>query len=313
MNTLSSATDGLYPIRVAIKLTGLTADTIRVWERRYRAIEPARTEGNTRMYSAADIRRLIQLKEATVKGHRIHRIAGLSDEELARLNAVESPILTSAQEFSPAIEPVDNYRPLIDDYLKSIARFDVRRSQQLLSRAAAVMNTPDFLKYLLLPILRKTGHQWEVGKMGVAHEHLVSMQARALLVRMTELLSAQPGSFKIVITTPEGHLHEFGALVGALTAASRGFEPIYLGPNLPEADIIQAVTVSRANILLLSVLREMEEPDLEKFNAMLRRLSAHVETWVGIPGDHAALNRVAEVRYLTRFEDLDVMLTRQFV
>jgi DNA-binding transcriptional MerR regulator len=39
---------GLYPMRVAARLTGLTADTIRVWERRYGVVDPDRTEGNKR-------------------------------------------------------------------------------------------------------------------------------------------------------------------------------------------------------------------------------------------------------------------------
>ena len=47
-----------YPMRVVTRLTGLTADTIRVWERRYGAVRPERTQGNVRRYSSSEIRRL---------------------------------------------------------------------------------------------------------------------------------------------------------------------------------------------------------------------------------------------------------------
>ena len=42
MNSTAEQSNGLYPMRVVSRLTGLTADTIRVWERRYGAVDPAR-------------------------------------------------------------------------------------------------------------------------------------------------------------------------------------------------------------------------------------------------------------------------------
>ena len=76
---------GEYSMRVVTRMTGLSADTIRAWERRYGAVVPARTDGNTRRYSASDVRRLGLLKEATDRGHRIGDIAKLSEGELAEI------------------------------------------------------------------------------------------------------------------------------------------------------------------------------------------------------------------------------------
>ncbi|MCL4233101.1 MAG: MerR family transcriptional regulator [Deltaproteobacteria bacterium] len=302
--------EGLYPIRVVIKLTGLTADTIRVWERRYGAVTPERTDGNTRMYSAGEVRRLIKLREAIGRGNSIKKIAGLPESELDRLIAErDAPVRNLAADLTRR-EP-DLYRQLIEEYLAAILRFDARRAHQILARAAALLDSQDFIRNVMLPILRDTGHAWHDDRLSVAHEHLVSMQARSLLVKMADLVTTQPGSQKIVVTTPEGHLHEFGALAGALIAATRGFEPIYLGPNLPEEDIVLAVDMSRANVLLLSIVRDLTAIESAEFDEMLTRFAARVETWVGIPENHAAIRRVPGVRYLTSFDEYDLLLTRR--
>lgn len=300
--------EGLYPIRVVMKLTGLTADTIRVWERRYRAVTPERTDGNTRMYSAGEIRRLIKLREAIGRGNSIKKIAGLPEAELDRLIAErDAPV----QNLVADGRGPDLYRQLIEEYLAAIHRFDARRAHQILARAAALLDSQDFIRNVMLPILRDTGRAWHDERLSVAHEHLVSMQARSLLVKMADLVTTQPGAQKIVVATPENHLHEFGALAGALVAATRGFEPIYLGPNLPEEDIVLAVDMSRADVLLLSVVRDLTAVESAEFDEMLARLAARVETWVGIPENHPAIRRVKGVRYLTSFDEFDILLTRR--
>ena len=81
----SEEPQALYPMRVVTRLTGLHPDTIRAWERRYDAVIPQRTNGNTRMFSAGDVRRLSILRELVDHGHAIGHIASLSDEALAVL------------------------------------------------------------------------------------------------------------------------------------------------------------------------------------------------------------------------------------
>ena len=54
-----------YAMKVVTRRTGLTSHAIRVWEKRYNAVEPERTDTNRRLYSEADIERLIDLHRAT--------------------------------------------------------------------------------------------------------------------------------------------------------------------------------------------------------------------------------------------------------
>src|SRR5512138_3048042 len=93
--------DAQYPIQLVARLTGLSAHVIRIWEQRYRAVEPGRTPGNRRVYSQRDIERLNLLRDVTRSGHNIGQVAQLPTDKLGRLIAVSSstqaPIATETQ------------------------------------------------------------------------------------------------------------------------------------------------------------------------------------------------------------------------
>src|SRR5512133_1309735 len=74
-----------YSIKAVAKLTGLTPHVIRVWEKRYGAVKPHRTDTNRRMYSESDVHRLGMLRHATTAGHSIGNIANLPEDRLAKL------------------------------------------------------------------------------------------------------------------------------------------------------------------------------------------------------------------------------------
>src|SRR4029450_13023294 len=74
-----------HPIAIAPELPGLSQDLLRIWERRYRAVEPGRGPGGHRAYSDADITRLRLLNAVTSAGRSIGQVAGLSTDELTRM------------------------------------------------------------------------------------------------------------------------------------------------------------------------------------------------------------------------------------
>lgn len=299
-----------YPMRVVKRLTGVSPDTIRAWERRHGAVEPARSSGKTRYFSDDDVRRLILLRQAVERGHRIGNIAELSEQELTELVDQEAQLGSLGDDGSLVdVEPPEiRYGAIRKQYVASILRFDVARASDLLCRSATLLDRNAFLYQVVMPTLREIGERWEAGKLSPAHEHLVSAQVRGLLDTLLRQHAPLPGAPKVVVTTPPDEHHELGAAVGALLSASRGFSTIYLGPNLPEEDIRLAVEESRADLLVLGVERGMRPREVARLSELLEHLSSHVEVWVGIPEDHPAYGRVGQVRYFMRFEDFDAAL-----
>ena len=89
----SEPVEGLYRIAAVSSLTGIPVPTIRIWEFRYQAVQPARSGGNSRLYSRADVDRLSLLKAVVDAGFQIGTIAGLGDQQLReRLQSRSQPL-----------------------------------------------------------------------------------------------------------------------------------------------------------------------------------------------------------------------------
>lgn len=85
----------MYKIGAVSRITGIPAVTIRMWERRYDAVEPVRTETGRRLYSQDQLSRLALLKQAVDAGYAISTIAGLSvDAVRERLEQTDKVVPT---------------------------------------------------------------------------------------------------------------------------------------------------------------------------------------------------------------------------
>ena len=74
-----------YPIRVVARRVGMSEITLRAWERRYAAVEPARSDGGQRLFSDADIERLTLLRALTAGGMAISTLARLATSALRQM------------------------------------------------------------------------------------------------------------------------------------------------------------------------------------------------------------------------------------
>src|SRR5512136_1109160 len=73
----------VYNLRVVLKETGLKADVLRAWERRYDLPHPQRTAGRQRLYSDYDIATIKWLKNKQSEGLSISRAVQLWKDLMA--------------------------------------------------------------------------------------------------------------------------------------------------------------------------------------------------------------------------------------
>ncbi|MGB5683751.1 MAG: MerR family transcriptional regulator [Polyangiales bacterium] len=302
MTSTAQETNGLYPMRVVSRLTGLTADTIRVWERRYGAVDPERTDGNKRRYNGSHVRRLVLLRRATELGHSIGQVATLHDEELRRIIGEIGPDIDSQ---------VSLYDALVEDYLGAITSYDVQRAESILTRTAAILPPMTLTLEVIVPLMRRVGEAWIAKQLRISHEHIISGQLRSLLGTLMRHTDPQPGAPRIIVATPPSHLHEFGAIIGAFMAASRGYEPIYLGTHMPFEEIADAADQAGASIILLSIARSCEPGEHLGLVAGIELLARGHDVWVGLPEGHELGHNKLPAKLLSRYEDLDALMTSQ--
>lgn len=294
----------MFPMRVVSRLTGLTPDTIRVWERRYEAVKPERTGGNKRRYSENEVRRLVLLRRATELGHSIGQVARLREDDLHRI------LGESTSDGSSGTTSGSVYSTLVEDYIDSIRNFDVRGAESLLARTAAVMAPVTLSLELIVPLMRHVGRAWQEGQLKTYHEHIISGQLRNLLGTLMRYTGIAPGAPRVIVSTPPGHLHEFGAIIGAFIAASRGLEPIYLGADMPFEDLSDAAQQSDSDLIVLSIARDCRADEQAAMVEGLRALASRHEVWLGIPRRHALASLDSSARLFHGYEELDQALLR---
>ena len=73
------------------RMAGMPVSTLRVWEQRYEAVGPGTSASGHRLYSAADVERVLLLRRLTTHGHAIGLLAGLDMAQLRDLSRTHTP------------------------------------------------------------------------------------------------------------------------------------------------------------------------------------------------------------------------------
>jgi len=288
-------TTARYPIRAVSKLTGISIDTLRAWERRHGAVTPVRDDRG-RLYSDADIARLRLFRAAVDQGHSIGRLAALSDVELRRLasKAAENP--------APEVAHAGQTPAVRTELTAALHQYDAVAIDRWISRLASVLSPLELLRDVLMPALAQVGQDWHREPAGIAHEHLMSSTMRNLLGSFLRLYARPDASPRLVFATLAGERHEIGTLGAAMLAASAGLGVAYLGPDLPAREIVASVKPADAQVLVLGLTSTSASTAREReLRAIVRDLPEAVELWVGGRGA-ARYSSIIKARGLV-FED----------
>jgi DNA-binding transcriptional MerR regulator/methylmalonyl-CoA mutase cobalamin-binding subunit len=262
-----------YRVGMVSRMTGLSTHTIRVWERRYAAVTPKRTEAGGRLYTDADVERLRLLHELVAGGHSIGGIARLSDVDLRQM-AAAFPVPSS----QPALRHLPDIRERV---LVAVEGLRIHEAEHILSRAALSTEPREFLDGVVSPILVEIGDRWEHGDLRIAHEHACSAVMRGLLFSLMRLYPSSDARQRVVVATPAGEDHELGALMVAMLAAMHGWNVLYLGPNLPAEEIAFAVTHVKAELLMLSITNLKPRDSEREIAAVEEAIPSDVRILIG--------------------------------
>lgn len=279
---MTTPPDPRHPIGVVVQRTGLSADLLRVWERRYGAVRPDRGAGGQRFYTDADVQRLRLLHAVTRAGRSIGQVAQLGTDELTRMAAEDAA--GRPQHPVTAAETPDADR-LIADARDLTVALDAVRLDALLRRAAAVLGTGAFIEDLAIPLLRRIGDEWHEGRLGVAHEHLASSVLHDIVTETMRSLVPNADAPRIVVATPAGERHVMGAAAAGATAATEGWHTVYLGADLPAAEIASAVASADARLVAVSLVHAENRGSLiSELRELRGGIADSVPVWAGGAG-----------------------------
>ena len=227
-----------YNLKVVMKETGIKADTLRAWERRYGLPEPERTPGGHRLYSQYDTETIKWLQARQAEGLRINRAVDLWR---SMQDSGQDPLLVlPLEEIKPPVVASElvsgeTLNEMRENWIAACMVFDEPSAENILAQAFA--RYP--LETVCLEILRKglseIGNRWYAGESTVQQEHFASSLA---IRRLDALLAAAPAPTRkgrILIGCPPSENHIFSPLQLTLFLRQRGYDVVYLGANVPLA------------------------------------------------------------------------------
>lgn len=273
-----------YNIQVASKLSGVASPTIRAWEKRYNAVAPERGDNKHRLYSEQDIEKLSLLYKLTELGQSIGRVAHLPIEDLKKIYADlgQSPL----ESLHRPKHDIDIQKTLNNFYL-ALSAYKLDIISHELEKVKKLLTPKEFCLEIIVPLFSVVGEKVQRGELNIAQEHTLSA---IVSFHIGQMIGQQyQNKFKndelILITTPEGEMHEIGILSAALLCVHHGKRFIYLGPNLPAASLAEACDALKVKAVILGVTKGHELTEktglVEFIHEFDNCLKNKVEVWLG--------------------------------
>lgn len=216
-----------FSIKDMENLSGIKAETIRVWESRYQILEPERTSTNIRTYDINALQKLLNVSTLVQSGHKISKLAKWSDESLRKMvlshNALD-----------------DEKGGYVNELCVAMIGFNNVHFYQLLDQVITKFGFEDAFVKLLIPLMDRIGVLWQTKTILPAHEHFASNLVKQ---RLHSEIERARFEFKVtkktqfILFLPMNEIHEIGLLYLNYLLIKNGFESIYLGQSIPISNV----------------------------------------------------------------------------
>ena len=275
--------------------TGLTKDTLRVWERRYGFPLPERDARGERQYDVTQVEKLRVIKRLLDIGKRPGKLVRTSLAELNRLGNEQPPM---------AVLP-----RLADAHLELIRLLKIRDAiglQQYLAQLLLRQGLHQFVLDTIAPMNTVVGDAWARGEIAVFDEHLYTEQMQAVLRNVILNLPRKPGAPRVLLTTLPKEQHSLGLLMVEALLTAESVTCIALGTQTPLQEIAPAARAHSADIVGLSFSTSFSSrAAIAGIATLHRELPTSTTIWIG----GKLVSRIRQVPpSVLRFAELDQML-----
>ncbi len=242
-----------FTIKDLETLSGIKAHTIRIWEQRYNFLKPKRTDTNIRYYSSDELKTILNIALLNKYGFKISHIGRM------QANEIKEKILTLND--SEAI-----HEKLINDLVHEMVDLDMEKFEKIISDYIAAKGIERTVTQLIFPFMEKIGILWQTGHIHAAQEHLVSNLIRQKLIVAIETTTSHVKLGKtFLLFLPEGEHHELGLLFMYYILKSRGANTVYLGSNVPLADVEQVIKLKKPDLVFLHLTGTSPNFNFDRF------------------------------------------------
>jgi len=253
-----------YSIADLQQLSGIKAHTIRIWEQRYQALKPGRSEGNTRFYDDTQLRRLLNIVSLSDSGMKVSEVCSLSDKKLADLieeKFIQNSIQATPQEY------------FISQMILAGMEFDEPAFEKHFSACILRYGIHETYIHVIQPLLVRVGLMWNKDSINPAQEHFISNLIRQKLCSAIDVLPpVKDQNDSWLLFLPPGELHEIGLLYVNYYLRSIGKKVIYLGASVPMNSLIETLKKLEVKNIYLFIIHILP---LEEAELLLKNIRLH--------------------------------------
>lgn len=233
----------VFSIKDLENFSGIKAHTIRIWEKRYKVLEPDRTDSNIRTYNEAELKKILNVAYLNRNGLKISKIAKFSEDELTqKVMSVSSQNLNPDQNFQPG------------KILMSAIRFNEFQFREALEPFVKQYGIEEAYIRYYGPLLEKSRILWQTGSLSRAQEQFVRSTIRQVMVvedNNLKLPNARPRASVAMINT-SGNLSDNNFLFYKYALKNRGFDVIFTGGILPASEVIEIHKIKSFEYLVVN-------------------------------------------------------------
>lgn len=249
----------VFSIKDLENLSGIKAHTIRIWEKRYKVLEPMRTDTNIRLYDLASLQKLLNITLLHDFGYKISKIASYPQEHI--------PVMVRE-----IISEKSAKNHAISAFKMAMMNFDQELFFKTYAELLSEKSFREVFYEVFIPLMTEMGLLWQAETISPAHEHFISYLIKQKLLINTEKLQVMKPTKTdkvFVLSLPMNEVHELGLMYLNYETLLHGYKSIYLGESVP----IESLTDLKnhfESIVYVSYLTV--QPDKDAINDYIDRM-----------------------------------------
>ena len=242
-----------FTIKDLENISGIKAHTLRIWEQRYSFLKPSRTFTNIRYYSNEELKSILNISLLNKYGYKVSAINKMSADQI-RENVLALTQIEAQEE------------RIVNEMVEYMIELNTIAFEKKISNQIDEIGIEGTITKIIFSFMEKIGILWMTNHINPAQEHLITNIIRQKLIVGIEGFSPSIKVDKTVLLfLPENEYHELGLLFMYYLLKSRGITVIYLGCNVPIADIGYIVKVKKPDYLYCHITRPGHNFKFEKF------------------------------------------------
>jgi MerR family transcriptional regulator, light-induced transcriptional regulator len=257
-----------YSIADLEKLSGVKAHTIRIWEQRYKALKPLRSQGNVRYYDDEQLRKLLNVVSLSETGKKISDLFAMSE---ADLNALLQEQIENTKSNATQFEYFISQMIIVG------SNYDEAGFEKLFSAALVRYGMRNTYVNIIYPVLFRIGLIWRKDEISPSQEHFLTNLINQKIHASIDGLSFPSNDKKCwLLFLPKGETHEIGLLFANYLIRSAGQKTIYLGSNVPFDSLCKSVIDTQPTDIFFFFIRNRPQEEAQEYLDKLCRLDIKV-------------------------------------